>query len=69
MIEELETENYGYQKQIERLLKENNKLQTRIDKAVEYIYENAYDSEYNVVIDELYNEIPELLNILKGGDE
>lgn len=61
---------------ITNLQQENERLETALNgyklrngKAIEYIYENAYDSERKMVIDELYNEIPELMSILGGGDE
>lgn len=41
-------------------------LQKRIDKAIEFIYENAYNEERNYQIDDLWDEIPKLLDILKG---
>lgn len=41
-------------------------LQKRIDKAIEFIYENAYNEERNYQIDDLWYEIPKLLDILKG---
>lgn len=37
-----------------------------IDKAIEFIYENAYDTERKDCIDDLWGEIPKLLKILKG---
>ena len=39
-------------------------LQKRIDKAIEFIYENAYNEDRTYQVDDLWYEIPELLNIL-----
>ena len=44
-------------------------LETRIDKAIEFIYENAYSEDRKELVDELWYEIPELVAILKGSDE
>ena len=43
-------------------------LQKRIDKTIEFIYENAYNEERNCQVDDLWYEIPELLNILGKGE-
>ncbi len=43
---------------------EVERLDNIIDKAKEFIYENAYDTERAMLVDELYYEIPELLEIL-----
>lgn len=43
-------------------------LEDKIQKAIEYIEENCYDEERKMVINEIYNEIPELLDILRGND-
>ena len=43
-------------------------LQKRIDKAIEFIYENAYNEERTYQVDDLWYEIPELLNILGKGE-
>ena len=51
-----------YQEEIERL---NN----IINKAIEFIYENSYDEERETCIDDLWGEIPKLLDILKGSDK
>lgn len=42
------------------------KEQKKNKKAIEFIYENAYDEERKSCIDDLWGEIPKLLNILKG---
>lgn len=60
------------EKEIERLKKEleieqdisEGMLET-IDEAIDFIYENAYDSERQNCIDDLWGEIPKLLKILK----
>lgn len=47
----------------------NLELQQRIDKAIEFIYENAYDEDKKCCVDDLWGEIPQLLEILKGEDK
>ena len=46
--------------------KEIERLNNIIKKAIEFIYENAYDEERENCIDDLWGEIPKLLEILKG---
>ena len=68
--------NKMLEKEIESLKKEleiekdisEGMLET-IDKAIEFIYENAYDTERQNCIDDLWGEIPTLLDILKGSDK
>lgn len=44
-------------------------LQNKIDKAIEYIYENAYDEDKKYAIDDIGGtDLDTLLNILKGSD-
>lgn len=45
---------------------EIKELQERINKAIEYIYEISYDEDRKMYIDDLWEEIPVLMNILKG---
>ena len=49
-------------------IKNGEELLSRIDKAIEFIYENAYDTERQNCIDDLWGEIPTLLEILKGSE-
>lgn len=49
--------------------KEIERLNNIINKAIEFIYENAYDEERKICIDDLWGEIPKLLDILKGSDK
>ena len=43
--------------------------QKQIDKAIEYIYENAYDKDKKYAIDDIGGtDLDTLLNILKGDD-
>lgn len=68
-------------KEIERLNKiierKNNRIQqlmkrtrsARIDKALELIYANAYDTERKECVDDLWGNIEELVDILKGSDK
>lgn len=44
-------------------------LQERINKALNFIYENAYDEDKKCCIDDLWGEIPKLVEILKGSDK
>lgn len=47
----------------------NNKiLQSRIDKAIEYIENECLDDDYNYCWDLCGNDIFEVLDILKGSD-
>lgn len=44
-------------------------LQNKIDKAMEFIYENAYDEDKKYAIDDIGGtDLDTLLNILKGSD-
>lgn len=47
-------------------IKNGEVLLSRIEKATEFIYENAYDTERENCIDDLWGDIPKLLKILKG---
>ena len=49
--------------------KEIERLNNIINKAIEFIYENSYDEERETCIDDLWGEIPKLLDILKGSDK
>ena len=49
-----------------KLQEEIERLNNIIKKAIEFIYENAYDVERENCIDDLWGEIPKLLEILKG---
>lgn len=51
------------------LYEENKRLKCIINKAIEFIYENAYDVERENCIDDLWGEIPKLLEILKENDK
>ena len=53
---------YEQRQEIERL---NN----IIIEAIEFIYENSYDEERETCIDDLWGEIPKLLDILKGSEK
>ena len=48
---------------------ERNRFLDRIDKALELIYVNAYDTERKECIDDLWGSIEELVDILKGSDK
>ncbi len=49
--------------------KEIERLNNIIDKALELIYANAYDTERKECIDDLWGNIEELVDILKGSDK
>lgn len=52
-----------------RLYKENKELQTRINKAIDYIDRHIkIDDEYPAYMEMLIEERDELLEILNGGD-
>lgn len=61
---EYEVERLNKELEIEKDISDDM-LET-IDKAIEFIYENAYDEERENCIDDLWGEIPKLLKILKG---
>lgn len=52
----------------DRLYKENQQLHNKIDKAIEYIEENAIDENGDIGINFYANNTYELLEILNGGD-
>lgn len=54
-------------REIDRLLEENDELQDRIDKAIEYI-QDRYDGEALTHTFDKCN-VKELLDILKGSDK
>ena len=56
-------------KDIKLVLEEIERLNNIINKAIEFIYENAYDTERKDCIDDLWGEIPKLLEILKGDNK
>lgn len=58
-----------YHIEFDILNEEIERLHSIIKEAKEYIYENAYDSERQNCIDDLWGEIPKLLEILDKGDE
>lgn len=60
---------YKYSKFIEAKDKEIERLQNRINKALELIYANAYDTERKECIDDLWGYVEELVDILKGSDK
>ena len=51
------------------IVNEIERLNNIINKAIEFIYENAYDEERKICIDDLWSEIPKLLDILKGSNK
>ena len=50
-------------------LEYSKELRERIDKALELIYANAYDTERKECVDDLWGNIEELVDILKGSDK
>ena len=65
-IENLKNTNEEHRVLNGELREENKRLNNIIKKAIEFIYENAYDVERENCIDDLWGEIPKLLEILKG---
>lgn len=67
-----------FEKLDERIEKANNYIQKQkqeierlnniIKEAIEFIYENAYDEKRKYCIDDLWDEIPKLLEILNKGE-
>lgn len=62
----LENEIEKLKQRLEVEIDISNGMLKTIDKAIEFIYENAYDTERKDCIDDLWGEIPKLLKILKG---
>ena len=60
---------YGRVPETWELLEEIERLNNIINKAIEFIYKNAYDEEREICIDDLWGEIPKLLDILKGSEK
>ena len=48
---------------------EIERLNNIIKEAIEFIYENAYNEERNYQVDDLWYEIPKLLEILNKEDD
>ena len=53
----------------QELIEEIERLNNIINKALELIYANAYDTEREECIDDLWGNIEELVDILKGSDK
>lgn len=72
LIEEIERLNTD-KEQLNSLVnfnqKEIRRLHSIIDKALELIYANAYDTERKECVDDLWGNIEELVDILKGCDK
>lgn len=47
---------------------EIERLKSIINKSIEFIYENAYNEERTYQVDDLWYEIPKLLEILNKGE-
>jgi predicted nucleic acid-binding Zn-ribbon protein len=65
----LEEETKELKQRLEVEIDISNGMLKTIDKAIEFIYENAYDEEREICIDDLWGEIPKLLDILKGSEK
>ena len=60
-------ENYPIEEQLEEALKYENIYKSRIDKAIELLKEaGCYDEEAKTFCDDIWEELPKLLNILQG---
>ena len=69
-VEQLEEPARNLFYAIMKIAGERDRLNNIIKEAKDFIYENAYDSERQNCIDDLWGEIPKLLEILdKVGDE
>ena len=58
-----------YEEDIQRIVEERNNLQSKIDKAIEFIKEKGcyYSGDFDDILD-LY-DLNDLLNILQGDDK
>lgn len=65
-IEEYKQLIKNWKEKYYQMKEERDKYKEIIDKAISYIEENCYDEERKMIINELYDDIPELLDILKG---
>lgn len=65
-IESLNNKIKRQERELELAYKGIEQLNNIIHNAIEFIYDNAYDSERKSCIDDLWGEIPKLLKILKG---
>lgn len=66
------TEQYEFLRHndyLEEKENEINELVLRINKAINFIYENAYSEDRKELIDDLWEEIPFLLRILENNYE
>lgn len=63
-------ERYGQELYEDYLKEQLENYKSRIDKAIEYIYENAYDEDKKyAIVDFGETDLDTLLNILKGEDK
>jgi len=63
-------ENYPIEEQLEEALKYENIYKSRNEKAIELLKEaGCYDEETKTFCDDIWEELPELYEILTGGDE
>lgn len=60
--------NMNCDDKIKEQQQEIERLKSIINEAIEFIYENAYNEERNYQIDDLWDEIPKLLEILNKGE-
>ena len=58
-----------YNEEVQKQQQEIERLNNIIKEAIEFIYENAYDEKRKYCIDDLWDEIPKLLEILNKGDD
>ena len=54
---------------VENKDKEIERLKSIINEAIEFIYDNAFNLERTYQVDDLWYEIPKLLDILNKGDD
>ena len=67
-MKHLEEVIINYDKKLTKAEQEIERLNNIIKEAKEFIYENAYNEERNYQIDDLWYEIPKLLEILNKGE-
>lgn len=52
-----------------KVMKMYEDYKLRVDKAIKLLEETCYDKETDTFYDDLWQELPDLLNILKGDDK
>lgn len=67
-MKHLEEVIINYDKKLTKAEQEIERLKSIINEAIEFIYDNAFNLERNYQVDDLWYEIPKLLEILDKGE-